>query len=171
MAEPYRKKPGYTELIHEAGVSKADERLRVIGTIDEASASLGLAKAFLADPAKKQLLSGCQQTLSLIMAVIAGWENKNTPQELDSALTSLEQELGQLKAAYPLPVKFILPGETPASAALDLARAVVRRAEREAAWLAQNGGKVSETMLTYLNRLSSLCFSLEIAELTTPKTS
>jgi len=76
MAEPYRKKPGYTELIHQAGVSKADERLRVIGTIDEANASLGLAKAFLVDPLKKQLLSSCQETLSLIMAVIAGWENK-----------------------------------------------------------------------------------------------
>jgi cob(I)alamin adenosyltransferase len=103
------------------------------------------------------------------MAVIAGWENKNTPQELDSALNSLEQELAQLKSDYPLPVKFILPGETQASAALDLARTVVRRAEREATGLAQNGGKVSETMLTYLNRLSSLCFSLEISEYSGPK--
>jgi len=41
----------------------------------------------------------------------------------------------------------------------------VRRAEREAVWLAQNGGNVSDTILTYLNRLSSVCFSLEIAEL------
>jgi len=165
MAEPYQKKPGYTELIHEVGVSKADERLRVIGAIDEASANLGLAKAFLADPAKKELLSSCQQTLSLIMADIAGWRNKNTPRDLELALDYLEQELAHLKEQYPLPVKFILPGETPASAALDVTRTVVRRAEREAAWLAQSGGKVSETELTYLNRLSSLCFSLEIAEL------
>ena len=47
MAAQYQKKPGYTELIHEAGVSKADARLRVVGAIDEANASLGLAKAFL----------------------------------------------------------------------------------------------------------------------------
>jgi cob(I)alamin adenosyltransferase len=80
----------------------------------------------------------------------------------------LEQELALLKADYPLPNEFILPGETPASAALDLARAVVRRAEREAVWLAQNEGNVSDTILTYLNRLSSVCFSLEIAELSKP---
>jgi len=53
MAAQYQKKPGYTELIHEAGVSKADARLRVVGAIDEANASLGLAKAFLSDQAKK----------------------------------------------------------------------------------------------------------------------
>ena len=82
MAAQYQKKPGYTELIHEAGVSKADARLRVVGAIDEANASLGLAKAFLSDQAKKDLISSCQQVLSLIMAVIAGWKHKNTPQEL-----------------------------------------------------------------------------------------
>ena len=165
MAAQYQKKPGYTELIHEAGVSKADARLRVLGAIDEANASLGLAKAFLSEQEKKDLISSCQQVLSLIMAVIAGWKHKNTPQELEDALNRLEQELAQLKAEYPLPSEFILPGETPAAAALDVARAVVRRSEREAVWLAQHGGNVSDTILTYLNRLSSVCFSLEIAEL------
>ncbi|HBG59346.1 MAG TPA: hypothetical protein DDW97_01060 [Anaerolineaceae bacterium] len=126
---------------------------------------MGLAKALLTDQAKKDLISSSQQILSLIMAVIAGWKNKNSPQELDDALNLLEQELANLKTEYPLPNEFILPGETPASAALDLARTVVRRAEREAVWLAQNGGNVSDTILTYLNRLSSVCFSLEIAEL------
>ena len=168
MAAQYQKKPGYTELIHEAGVSKADARLRVLGAIDEANASLGLAKAFLSDQAKKDLISSCQQVLSLIMAVIAGWKHKNTPQELEDALKRLEQELALLKADYPLPNEFILPGETPAAAALDVARAVVRRSEREAVWLAQHGGNVSDTILTYLNRLSSVCFSLEIAELSKP---
>jgi cob(I)alamin adenosyltransferase len=169
MAARYQKKPGYTELIHEAGVSKADDRLRVVGAIDEANASLGFAKALLADQAKRDLISSCQQILSLIMAVIAGWKNKNTPQELEAALSRLEQELAQLKAEFPPPNEFILPGETPVSAALDVARAVVRRAEREAVWLAQHGGNVSDTILTYLNRLSSVCFSLEIAELSKPQ--
>ena len=91
MAAKYQKKPGYTELIHEAGVSKADARLRVVGAIDEANASLGLAKAFLTDQAKKDLVSSSQQILSLIMAVIAGWKNKNSPQELEKALNLLEQ--------------------------------------------------------------------------------
>ncbi len=60
--------------------------------------------------------------------------------------------------------EFIVPGDTPAGAALDLARAIVRRAERRVAGLYLDGELENPELLRYLNRLSSLCFVLELWE-------
>ena len=63
-----------------------------------------------------------------------------------------------------MPREFIVPGENPASAAMSLARTVVRRAERRVVELFQQGGLENPHLLAYLNRLSSLCFVLELLE-------
>ena len=159
---PRARKPGYTSLIHEENVSKSDPRLRAIGAIDEASASLGLAKAFLADESIKTNLTSCQNHLSLIMAGLAGWKPENINEELALALGNLETMLTDLERRTEKPRAFLLPGQTPAEGALDMARALARRAERETVSLAQSpfGAEVPEDVLTYLNRLSSLCFIL-----------
>jgi len=73
---PLARKPGYTSLIHEENVSKADPRLRAIGAIDEASASLSLAKAFLSGEPEKAALGTCQEHLALVMAGLAGTTTK-----------------------------------------------------------------------------------------------
>ena len=63
-----------------------------------------------------------------------------------------------------MPKEFILPGDTPSGAALSLARAVVRRAERRVIELFTLEEPINPELLRYMNRLSSLCFVLELLE-------
>ncbi len=76
----------------------------------------------------------------------------------------LEEQTDAIEQLVNLPNEFILPGETPASAALSLARTVIRRAERRVVELFHTGGLENRALLAYLNRLSSLCFVLELFE-------
>ena len=69
-----------------------------------------------------------------------------------------------LSQVVDLPREFIVPGDSPAGAALDLARAVVRRAERRFVGLSEAGLLSNSSLLIYLNRLSSFCFVLELRE-------
>ena len=75
-----------------------------------------------------------------------------------------EQVIGRWEAQVNIPTGFILPGDTPNGAASALARTVVRRAERGVAELTESGDLANPQLLRYLNRLSSLCFVLELIE-------
>ena len=75
-------------------------------------------------------------------------------------VTRLEVLMRELEEAAPMPREFILPGATPASAALDLARAITRRAERRCVTLAREGGLTNRDVGRWLNRLSLLLFVL-----------
>jgi cob(I)alamin adenosyltransferase len=75
-------------------------------------------------------------------------------------VSRIESETDALEADVPLPPHFILPGDSIAGAALDVARAVIRRAERLAVKLAHDGEVANDQILAYLNRLSSLLFIL-----------
>ena len=151
--------PGYSDLINEHGVSKGDERFDVLGALDEASAAIGLAKSYCADEVDRQRLEGSQRDLSLIMGVIAGFGGGASVQQ---RLDLLEQEMTVLKRVILNPRKFILPGSTTLSAAFSVARTVVRRAERDTVRLAQSQGPIDDAILQYLNRLSTLCYLLEL---------
>lgn len=162
-----RNRPGFTNLIDKIGVSKADARIDAIGSVDEASATLGLAKSFIRDQGRKDILSACQQDLSRIMAYLAGWggnERKAETANMDEAFFRLEENISKLEKQVCLPTQFILSGDSPASGALDLARTVVRRAERNLVGLFQSMEQTDEVVLEYLNRLSTLCFLFEVAE-------
>jgi cob(I)alamin adenosyltransferase len=76
----------------------------------------------------------------------------------------LEAEADILNEVAPAPNEFIIPGENPGSAAMSLARTAVRRAERRVTELFHQGGLENPFLLAYLNRLSSLCFALELLE-------
>ncbi len=76
----------------------------------------------------------------------------------------LESQIDLVAALAPIPAEFILPGDSPAGAALSLARTIVRRAERRLAELIDKGELENQVLLQYLNRLSSLCFALELLE-------
>ena len=82
--------------------------------------------------------------------------SKVTPDMTERA----ESDIDSLTAEHPLPEEFVLPGETRPSAALDLARSVVRRAERHAVSLERAGLMGDAEILRYLNRLSDLLFVL-----------
>jgi cob(I)alamin adenosyltransferase len=75
-----------------------------------------------------------------------------------------ETEIGELEARFPLPDAFVIPGGTQPAAALDVARAVVRRAERRIVGLQQSGRLTNPEVLRYVNRLSDLLFMLARAE-------
>ena len=81
-----------------------------------------------------------------------------------TAIEDLESTITTLESTISYPDKFIQPGRTPATGALDLARAVVRRAEREAVAAFEALQIPDESMLQYLNRLSTLCYMLILAE-------
>jgi cob(I)alamin adenosyltransferase len=73
-------------------------------------------------------------------------------------VTALEHEIDALEADHPMPAEFVLPGESLAGAALDLARTTVRRAERRAVAVAESGGLPDSQVVPYLNRLADLLF-------------
>jgi cob(I)alamin adenosyltransferase len=73
-------------------------------------------------------------------------------------VTALEHEIDALEAKHPMPVEFVIPGESLAGAAIDLARTSVRRAERRAVALINDGGLPDSQVVPYLNRLADLLF-------------
>jgi cob(I)alamin adenosyltransferase len=155
---------GTTRLASGAQVSKADARVEAYGAVDEANACLGLARVHTKGFGEfDALLARLQNELFDLGADLA------TPATADEALGSrlrildsqvmrLESEIDALNAELPELKSFILPGGTPAAAALHLARTVCRRAEREAVRLSEAGESISGPAMRYLNRLSDLLF-------------
>jgi cob(I)alamin adenosyltransferase len=157
---------GETGLLGEGRVSKSHPRIEALGSLDEASAALGLARALCQAGQTAPILVQVQRDLYALMAEVAATpENAERFRSLGPArLQWLEAQAEAAAANAPPPAGFILPGETPGAAALALARTVVRRAERRLAALLESGEIENRVLLQYLNRLSSLCFALELLE-------
>jgi cob(I)alamin adenosyltransferase len=155
---------GTTRLASGQSVSKADLRVEAYGAVDETNACVGLARVGLTlDPELDAMLARVQNELFDLGADLA---TPPKPDEdpakvlrvLDSQVARLEGEIDDLNGRLPALASFVLPGGTPAAAALHLARTVCRRAEREAVRLAEAGEPVSGPALRYLNRLSDFLF-------------
>jgi cob(I)alamin adenosyltransferase len=157
---------GTTGWLGEGRLPKNHPLIEALGAIDEAGAALGLARALARDPRSGPLLVEVQRDLYKLMAeVAASPENADRFQTIDPGrVTWLEQQMRGLGESAPALDEFILPGDTPASAALALARTVVRRAERRVVALFDQQESTNPEVLRYLNRLSSLCFALELLE-------
>lgn len=157
---------GFTGLLGEGRVPKYHPRTEAVGALDEASAALGLARATSQNPNSKLLLLEIQRDLYRIMAEISATpENADKFRGITSSKVSwLEGQVDELTAAIELPSEFILPGDTQAGASLALARTIVRRAERWLARILHDHEIENGEVLRYLNRLSSLCFILELVE-------
>lgn len=157
---------GYTGLLGEGRVPKYHRRPESVGAVDEASSALGLARAICSAPQIAPLILEVQRDLYLLMAELAA-----TPEESDKfhaiddgKVSWLEAHIDNLSQAVNLPHEFIVPGDSAGSAALDLARTTTRRAERRVAELYHLKEISNANLLNYLNRLSSLCFVLELLE-------
>ncbi|HWZ19873.1 MAG TPA: cob(I)yrinic acid a,c-diamide adenosyltransferase [Ktedonobacteraceae bacterium] len=154
---------GYTGLLGEQRVPKYDPRPDTFGTVDEATSALGLARALANDPKVKEIIYQIQQELYLLMGELA-----TTPENYEKMglrmtvehVQRLEQVEELLKREVEIPNKFIIPGDTPVGAALDLARTIIRRAERMAVKLLHDGVIQNGEVVRYLNRLSDLIFIL-----------
>jgi cob(I)alamin adenosyltransferase len=156
---------GTTGLLGEGRIPKHHVRIEALGALDESSAALGLARAWAREPRSGPLLLEAQRDLYRLMAeVAAAPENADQFRFGPRRVEWLEAQVDALGKASDMPREFILPGDTPAGAALSLARAVVRRAERRVVELFDNKEVTNPSLQQYLNRLSSLLFVLEIIE-------
>ncbi len=155
---------GFTGLLGEGRVPKEEARIEALGTLDEATAALGLARSLLQNEDIKQTILQIQRDLYLLMAEVAATpENAARFRQITSASVAwLEARTDAFGQHITLPGEFILPGDTPAGAALSLARTIIRRAERRVAALFHQKALENDALLRYLNRLSSLCFVLEL---------
>ncbi|MGH8801327.1 MAG: cob(I)yrinic acid a,c-diamide adenosyltransferase [Casimicrobiaceae bacterium] len=160
---------GSTGLLFGGRISKADPLIDALGTIDETVAALGLARASAADRILAGRILQIQRELFVAAADLAASahaRDRLVPEvsRVTAAMTArIESLIDELMLQRPLRPVFIVPGANPTSAALDLARTTVRRAERRLV--------ASETrpdlrqhanpqVLAYLNRVSDLLFVL-----------
>lgn len=157
---------GTTNLLGEGRVAKYHARIEAVGTLDESTAALGLARAQCADPHSGAILLHAQRDLYRLMAEVAATpENAEQFRFIDAArIQWLEEQTDTLSKRVEMPKEFILPGDSVAGAALSLARAIIRRAERRVVELFDAGEITNPDLQRYLNRLSSLCFVLELFE-------
>lgn len=154
---------GYTSLLGDQRVPKYDARPDTFGTVDEATSALGLARALTHDERARDIILGMQRDLYVLMAELA-----TPPEHLDAVsfhitaehTTRLEAIEAALKAEVEIPNKFVIPGDTPDGAALDVARTVIRRGERLAVRLLHDGTITNTEVVRYLNRLSDVVFIL-----------
>lgn len=160
---------GTTGLFFGGRVPKYDVRPEAYGTVDEAQAAIGLARAAVPGAAGDApdlrdlgpILLEVERDLYVLMAELAtAEENRHKLGEASVVTTAMVDALGEatddLGARFPFPTEFVLPGQNEVAARLDVARTVVRRAERRAVAVAAEGSHV----LAYLNRLSSLLWTM-----------
>jgi cob(I)alamin adenosyltransferase len=157
---------GTTGLLGEGRVPKHHPRPEAYGTVDEASSALGLARAAVRSAEVREVIKAAQRDLYLLMAELAAPPpHAEKFHKIDTGRVQwLETQVERFGGQVDMPNDFIVPGDSPAGAALDLARTVVRRAERCVARLLDEGLVENRDLLRYLNRLSSLCFALELFE-------
>lgn len=158
-------------------ISKDDARTEAYGTIDEAVAALGLARARLGLKEEYGVLSPglrplrdlvlrFQRELFVVAAELAtnptAWDRLEDGATRVSAdmVHGVEDVLADLETRIVMPKEFVVPGETPTSAALELARTILRRAERRAVSLGRDGLLPGPYLLPYLNRLADLLWVL-----------
>lgn len=153
-------------MLYGGRVRKDDIRTQACGSTDEAVAALGLARSFgpLAQ-GLEQLILEIQKELFVVGAELAtdaanaGKLKPGVSKVTGEMVDALEAHIDRMTALAPPPKYFIVPGELPVSAALDLARAVVRRAERFAVTMQAREMLADDALLRYLNRLSDFLFT------------
>jgi cob(I)alamin adenosyltransferase len=164
----YTKKgdDGTTGLLYGGRVAKDDARTDVYGTIDEAVSALGVARAAGMTERGEEIVVRVQREMFVVGAQLATAQENQPKLEPDVSrvtpemTTRAEADIDALVTEHPLPQEFVLPGESMTSAGLDLARSVVRRAERKAVGMNVSGQLPDPEILRYLNRVSDLLFVL-----------
>ena len=157
---------GTTGLLYGGRIPKSDLATEAYGTTDEAVAVLGLARASSEDDTMRADLLTLQRELFVVGADLATNPRERAKLEPEVSLVTermvqrLERRIDDLVTARPLPEVFVVPGANPASATIDIARSVVRRAERAVVAMEHAQREVNPEVRRYLNRLSDLLFVL-----------
>ncbi|MEW6635225.1 MAG: cob(I)yrinic acid a,c-diamide adenosyltransferase [Actinomycetota bacterium] len=147
---------GTTTLLGSGRLRKDDLRIAALGDVDEASSSLGLARAEAGAGEMSDLIIEVQRLLYRIMGDVAMPKEENTVGEDD--LRRVEEALEEWRSRTELPREFVVPGETRLGALLDVSRSVVRRAERTL--VAAGYLEDHPTAIRVMNRLSDLLYVL-----------
>lgn len=155
---------GSTGLYGGARTRKDDLRVEAYGSVDEANAALGVARVYVDDVDIDRVLASLQHALFDVgadLATPAGAPQRAHLQPIDDEdVVALEAMIDRYDDELEPLRQFIVPGGHASSAALHLARAVTRRAERAVVRLMHETGDVNPALLRYLNRLSDLLFVL-----------
>ena len=157
---------GETGLLYGGRVPKDDLHTEAYGSLDEAISALGLARAQETDPSRAERLLSLQREMFTVGAELATGPGERAklerhfPTVTAAMVEALDVQLADLEARVPLPQAFVIPGGTVVAAAIDLARTLVRRAERRTVTLRRAGVLENAEVVRYLNRLSDLLFML-----------
>ncbi len=149
---------GTTDLVRTKNVSKSDDRIQLVGTIEELISHLGLVRTMMKDQDMIHFLEKIQGTLTAAMAGVADPYNREYKLG-DERTELLEQEIDRLSGLFQEPSGMILPGKNRLSAEIDITRAVARRAERMVAAVSVKFGADNGTK-KYMNRLADYLYVL-----------
>lgn len=157
---------GTTGLLGEARVPKYHPKPEAYGTVDEASAVLGMARALTDSEEVASITKEIQHDLHAVMAELAATpKHREKFQRVDRGRVKwLEEQIASFSQTIQISKEFVIFGDSKVGAAFNLGRTVVRRAERAVAKLHLEGESEYAIILQYLNRLSSLCFVLSLWE-------
>jgi cob(I)alamin adenosyltransferase len=149
---------GETSLAGAVRVSKGHVRVEAYGTVDELNTFMGLARVMTDDADVKELVKKLQRELFTVGSALATAPagSKKEPPVTGEMVDALTEHVHRIEATEGILADWSLPGEHPASAAFDVARAVCRRAERQVVRLVESGERVNPHVLAYLNRLSDV---------------
>ena len=157
---------GETSLLFGARVPKSDPHCEAYGTVDEVVSALGLARSLTQKERVRDTLLSVQKDLFILNAELATpceqylrWTQKHEV-ITDQRVQRLEDLIDELENEVEMPQAFIIPGNSLSSAAMDLARTIIRRAERRVVSLKQQNLLNNDEVLRYLNRLADLIFTL-----------
>jgi cob(I)alamin adenosyltransferase len=160
---------GTTSLWYGGRVPKTDARTEAYGSIDEANSALGVARSLCKGDNRADLhatILSLQHDLFVAGAELAtspeaaGRLEDGVSRITDGMVDALEVDIDRYMNEVDLPPQFVIPGGTELSAALDVARSAIRRAERRVVALRDSDGLASDAVLRYLNRASDLAFAL-----------
>lgn len=143
-------------------VSKADRRVECYGTVDELISQLGFARSITPVSETRELVKGIQRELFKVGSAIGttSESRKPAPEITQQMVDALEAHVHRIEALPGILGDWSLPGETPESAAMDVARTVCRRVERLAVGLLDDKVIQNPSVIVYLNRLSDLLWLL-----------
>lgn len=158
---------GTTGLLYGGRVAKDAPRIEVNGAVDEAQAALGVARAE-AEPGSEldSMLIGLERDLYVVMAELATADDHRSrlvagaTMVTSEMVAALESRIDDLTGRFPMPSEFVVPGQNRRAAALDVARTVVRRAERQLVASGLAAPAAPSQVGPYLNRLSDLLWAM-----------
>lgn len=156
---------GTTGLFYGGRVAKDAAGPEAYGAVDEAVAALGVARALAADPIAASILR-VQRDLFVLAAELATAPGNRAKLDPGTSLVSqqmvdaIERHIDELVEGGALPSEFVVPGGSPLAAAIDVARATVRRAERRTVTFHRSASVAGSLAVPYLNRLADYLFLL-----------